>query len=862
MDITRSGACGSHGTVEAVWVDLHERWHAQPTPAPPWHVCSWSVVSAVLTTCRALFALFFVKCSVTSGWREGILTCDTGRRSMAAGSVTVAGSWWSWSPLVLPGSSLSSLDVTLSFSVSIHWRAKKNGPLHETYEDTWRRHNECLCFRVTHRKPHKKRWVLWWKNNGFRTPRSWYGTLPMRLSRARPSAAAEEPHAEPWPSQAGCSSTAALLLGFSTSCLQPLKTCPHEALSLFRLCVTDLGKCEKHVHETLGSATRRPSKAHVTAHFSTPKSEDLFFFLKKKKGCSNMRLDWNQICSLDWTQRFFLFLNFSNRYCLIRESLPISIIFCGLERCKSERSWIEIRTCGSKINKHLTFRYFELLGEGKPTHMHAPIDPHGHIDEQSMRFQHLHCMCWRSVAVGIIPFFWSLIRVWCFFLRMLVSVLSQGCDMKTWIPPGVALAVPLDSRWKILQQVILSCEGSCFKKRAKLNSHFKNQPEDTSCIAQSFAVGRFAFSFLLRTLGIKLYCWEGQAPNKGTSLILPGNVSRIWCQFWQAPWCPAFRRGRGLKRNSKRSLSNVTTKNQEIVCSLMKMHDENVFLAAWRPSVNTFMKERIWHHRVDNVKLLQTLCSDADFCIQTWCKFQSCFQRVFFGFASTVIPSRVFFVPCKPRWVLSLLCGGRRRSCTARLSHCVAVLSLFSPLWVRCERPREISHNSTHTPRSVVFGTDFVWTLNNSKKFSHLMPVFKSTCLHHCREHRIVFDLSMSASAKRVQENARRARTCCHCLAMFQQCVVRIFSIWPVSLKVSRTLESESNADCLFLARRYTERGAKHKKKRNSWNHDSSYCTWQTGWWQNPILSLSKVLTIAPKHRMFLQLHSFHHCTE
>ena len=34
--------------------------------------------------------------------------------------------------------------------------------------------------------------------------------------------------------------------------------------------------------------------------------------------------------------------------------------------------------------------------------MHAPIDPHGHIDEQGVRFQHLHCMCWRSVAVGFI----------------------------------------------------------------------------------------------------------------------------------------------------------------------------------------------------------------------------------------------------------------------------------------------------------------------------------------------------------------------------------------------------------------------------------------------------------------------------
>ena len=62
---------------------------------------------------------------------------------------------------------------------------------------------------------------------------------------------------------------------------------------------------------------------------------------------------------------------------------------------------------------------------------------------------------------------------------------------------------------------------------------------------------------------------------------------------------------------------------------------------------------------------------------------------------------------------------------------------------------REVSHTFTHTPCSVVFGPDFVRTLNNSKVFSHLMPVFKSTCLHHCGEHRIVFDPSMSASAKR-----------------------------------------------------------------------------------------------------------------
>ena len=100
--------------------------------------------------------------------------------------------------------------------------------------------------------------------------------------------------------------------------------------------------------------------------------------------------------------------------------------------------------------------------------------------------------------------------------------------------------------------------------------------------------------------------------------------------------------------------------------------------------------------------------------------------------------------------MLSLPCGGRRGSCTARLSHCVAVLSpFFLLLWVRCERAREISHTFTHTPPSVVFGPDFVQTMNNSKVFSHLMPVFKSTCLHLCGEHRIVFDPSTSASAKR-----------------------------------------------------------------------------------------------------------------
>ena len=37
---------------------------------------------------------------------------------------------------------------------------------------------------------------------------------------------------------------------------------PLEALSLFRLCVTDLGKCEKHVHEALGSPDPLRQDAH------------------------------------------------------------------------------------------------------------------------------------------------------------------------------------------------------------------------------------------------------------------------------------------------------------------------------------------------------------------------------------------------------------------------------------------------------------------------------------------------------------------------------------------------------------------------------------------------------------------------
>ena len=33
-----------------------------------------------------------------------------------------------------------------------------------------------------------------------------------------------------------------------------------------------------------------------------------------------------------------------------------------------------------------------------------------------------------------------------FFFRMLVSAMSQGCNLKAWILPGVALVVSLDSR--------------------------------------------------------------------------------------------------------------------------------------------------------------------------------------------------------------------------------------------------------------------------------------------------------------------------------------------------------------------------------------------------------------------------------
>ena len=149
------------------------------------------------------------------------------------------------------------------------------------------------------------------------------------------------------------------------------------------------------------------------------------------------------------------------------------------------------------------------------------------------------------------------------------------------------------------------------------------------------------------------------------------------------------------------------------------------------------------------MKVLQLWCSDAAFCIQTWCKFQSCFQRDVLCFASNSHSQ-----PCFLRSVQAAMSALPPLWRKAKVLHgkasplCRCLVSFFSPLWVRCERVRRF-HTFTHTPRSVVFGPDFVRTLNNSKVFSHPMPVLKSTCLHHCREHRIVFDLLMSASAKR-----------------------------------------------------------------------------------------------------------------
>ena len=150
------------------------------------------------------------------------------------------------------------------------------------------------------------------------------------------------------------------------------------------------------------------------------------------------------------------------------------------------------------------------------------------------------------------------------------------------------------------------------------------------------------------------------------------------------------------------------------------------------------------------MKVLQLLYSDADFCIQTWCKFQSCFQRDVFCFAS-----HSHSQPCFLRSVQAAISALPPLWRKAKVLHsqafplCDCLVSFFLLLWVRSERVREISHTFTHTPCSVVFGPDFVRTLNNSKVFLHLMPVFKSTCLHHCPEHRIVFDPLMSASAKR-----------------------------------------------------------------------------------------------------------------
>ena len=111
-----------------------------------------------------------------------------------------------------------------------------------------------------------------------------------------------------------------------------------------------------------------------------------------------------------------------------------------------------------------------------------------------------------------------------FFLRMLVSALSQGCDLKAWIPPGVAHVVSLDSRW---YHSIIWCR-KLFKKRAKFKSQYSCQPEGKYCIAQSFAVERLVFSSCFAHLCFgSVHFWEGQAPQMVCHFSYLECVSRL-----------------------------------------------------------------------------------------------------------------------------------------------------------------------------------------------------------------------------------------------------------------------------------------------------------------------------------------------
>ena len=88
---------------------------------------------------------------------------------------------------------------------------------------------------------------------------------------------------------------------------------------------------------------------------------------------------------------------------------------------------------------------------------------------------------------------------------------------------------------------------------------------------------------------------------------------------------------------------------------------------------------------------------------------------------------------------------------------------------------------------------------------------FKNTQLHHCREHRTVCVPSMSLQREgRLQESSRGVRKWCHCLAMFEQGVVRVTASEQFFLFFFTPLNTKASAVFSLLARGSIERCFKH----------------------------------------------------
>ena len=90
---------------------------------------------------------------------------------------------------------------------------------------------------------------------------------------------------------------------------------------------------------------------------------------------------------------------------------------------------------------------------------------------------------------------------------MLASALSKCCNLKAWLPPGVAVAVvSLDSR--------CSGEGICSKNERRKTFHYNYQSEGNIVYRTYFDYE----SVHLRRSGTQ----------HGISLFLPGRCHRIW----------------------------------------------------------------------------------------------------------------------------------------------------------------------------------------------------------------------------------------------------------------------------------------------------------------------------------------------